>query len=89
MLNICGCLVHTLPHMTDSVIASIEATEGGEVHGHRDGRIVVTVEDVAGQRASDQIMAFHQIPGVINVTLTYHHFEDASETAAGSETRLS
>ena len=45
MLNICGCLVHTTPEMTDSVIAAIDRVEGGEVHAHDQGRIVVTVED--------------------------------------------
>lgn len=76
MLNICGCLVHSLPEMTDSVIAAINAIEGGEVHAHEDGRIVVTVEDTENQNASDQIMDMHQIPGVLTVTLTYHHFEE-------------
>jgi nitrate reductase NapD len=82
MLNICGCLVHALPHMTGDIIAAINATDGGEVHGHKDGRIVITVEDVPGKRASDQIMDLHQIPGVLTVTLTYHHFEEpGAETA--------
>lgn len=80
MLNICGCLVHTMPEKTDQVIAAIDAIEGGEVHAHENGRIVVTVEDTAHKRASDQIMEMHQIPGVLTVTLTYHHFEDLGET---------
>ena len=82
MLNICGCLVHTMPDMTERVIAAIIATGGGEVHAHDNGRIVVTVEDTADQRASDQIMAIHQIPGVLTVALTYHHFEDPDESPA-------
>ncbi|WP_338055528.1 chaperone NapD [Shimia biformata] len=76
MLNICGCLVHAMPEMTESVIAAINAGAGSEVHAHEDGRIVVTVEDTKDMRASDRIMEMHQIPGVITVTLTYHHFED-------------
>lgn len=84
MLNICGCLVHTLPEMTESVITAIEAGEGREVHGHEDGRIVVTVEDTEDQRASDKIMEMHQIPGVITVTLTYHHFEELGEAEAAT-----
>lgn len=79
MLNICGCLVHSAPERTDSVITAINACAGAEVHAHENGRIVVTVEDTADQRASDQIMAMHQIPGVLTVTLTYHHFEDLGE----------
>ncbi|WP_300514490.1 chaperone NapD [Aliiroseovarius sp.] len=76
MLNICGCLVHTTPEKTEEVVAAIDATDGGEVHAHEDGRIVVTVEDTEDKRASDQIMDMHQIPGVITVTLTYHSFEE-------------
>ncbi len=81
MLNICGCLVHTMPQLTASVIAAIDATKGGEVHAHQDGRIVVTVEDTDEKRASDQIMDMHQIPGVLTVTLTYHHFEELDESS--------
>ncbi|WP_299937568.1 chaperone NapD [uncultured Pelagimonas sp.] len=79
MLNICGCLVHVMPGMADSVIEAINATDGGEVHAHENGRIVVTVEDAGNKLASDQIMDMHQIPGVLTVTLTYHHFEPLNE----------
>lgn len=92
MLNICGCLVHAMPDKAAEVIAAIEAAEGREVHAHEDGRIVVTVEDTGLMRASDSIMDMHQIPGVLTVTLTYHHFEeldddDTSDAAATSLTQ--
>ncbi len=87
MLNICGCLVHTLPERTGDVITAIQKTEGGEVHAHEDGRIVITVEDTDAQRASDQIMDMHQIPGVLTITLTYHHFEELDENDASSATK--
>ncbi len=90
MLNICGCLVHAMPDSVDSVVDAINAMAGCEVHAHEKGRIVVTVEDTdtetaAGAdvlRASDQIMEMHQIPGVVTVTLTYHHFEPLGPTMA-------
>ncbi len=82
MTNICGCLVHTRPERVAAVIQALQAFEGGEVHGHEGGRIVLTVEDTPDKRASDQIMDMHQIPGVLTITLTYHHFEDIDETAA-------
>ncbi|MFY0681555.1 MAG: chaperone NapD [Thalassovita sp.] len=75
MLNICGCLVHALPETSSDVIDAINAMAGCETHADENGRIVVTVEDTGDIRASDQIMDMHQIPGVITVTLTYHHFE--------------
>ncbi len=84
MYNICGCLVHAMPEKTPDVVSAIDATEGCEVHAQEDGRIVVTVEDTDTQRASEIIMGMHQIPGVITVTLTYHHFEPSGADAAAS-----
>ena len=69
----------------DAVRAGVAALEGAEIHGASDdGRLVVVVEDTGSRTAADQIMAMHQIPGVISVTLTYHHFEDlaANDTAS-------
>jgi nitrate reductase NapD len=73
-----------MPDKLDAAIAAIEAMAGCEVHAHENGRIVVTVEDSEHKLASDQIMDMHQIPGVLTVTLTYHHFEpvDAALAAA-------
>ncbi|MDV7270885.1 chaperone NapD [Thioclava sp. A2] len=82
MLNICGCLVQTQPDLTEAVINAINLTQGGEVHAHEGGRIVITVEDTPDMRASDQIMEIHQIPGVLGVTLTYHHFEALDDEPA-------
>ncbi|WP_371227302.1 chaperone NapD [Roseovarius sp. 2305UL8-3] len=77
MLNICGCLVHAMPERAEDIITAINAAEGSEVHAHEDGRIVITVEDTETRRASEQIMELHQIPGVLTISLTYHHFEEA------------
>jgi membrane carboxypeptidase/penicillin-binding protein len=41
-------------------------------------------EDTTDERASDKIMSLHQIPGVLTVTLTYHHFEDIAPEGAAS-----
>jgi nitrate reductase NapD len=81
MLNICGCLVHVSPDREDEIISVVNGMAGCEVNAHQDGRLVVTIEDIGDIRASDQIMAIHQIPGVITVTLHYHHFEDLSQPA--------
>ena len=80
-MNICGCLVHVTPETTQSAQATIAGTNGAEVHAaSEDGRIVVVVEDTPEKLASETIMDLHQIPGVISLTLTYHHFEDLAET---------
>ncbi|MFB2532985.1 chaperone NapD [Paracoccus sp. p4-l81] len=60
-------------------MAALAAMDGVEIHGAGDdGRLVVVVEDTATDTASAIIMAMHQIPGVLSVTLNYHHFEDLS-----------
>ncbi|MDO5612176.1 MAG: chaperone NapD [Paracoccus sp. (in: a-proteobacteria)] len=82
-MNICGCLVHVAPRLIDSAKAEIAAMNGVEIHGASDdGRLVVVVEDTADKRASDIIMAVHQVPGVLSLTLNYHHFEDLTQAQA-------
>ncbi len=79
-MNICGCLVHVTEEAAAFAPSAIEAFEGVEIHARGDdGRLVVVVEDTEGQSAADKIMALHQIPGVISLTLHYHHFENLSQ----------
>ncbi|MGR3714636.1 MAG: chaperone NapD [Shimia sp.] len=85
MTNICGCLVQATPEKVDAVMATINATEGGEVHAQEDGRMVVTIEDTESRLASEQIMDMHNIPGVLSVTLTYHHFEPSGADASATQ----
>lgn len=80
-MNICGCLIHIVPESVEDAAAAMAATEGVEVHARsEDGRFVVVVEDTPTLLASETIMALHHIPGVVSLTLTYHHFEDLAET---------
>lgn len=79
-MNICGCLVHVDPSTTGDVRSKLEAFKGVEVHAvSKDGRFVVVVEDTDQRRASETIMELHQVPGVLSLTLTYHHFEENPE----------
>ncbi len=80
-MNICGCLVHVAPERTAAARVAMAATGGVEVHAEGgDGRFVIVVEDTDRRPASETIMTLHQIPGVISLTLTYHHFEDLAES---------
>lgn len=82
-MNICGCLVHALPARQAAIRAVLEETDGVEVHAESDdGRLVVVVEDTARRLASETIMDMHQLPGIVSITLTYHHFEDLSAPRA-------
>ncbi|SFB75183.1 chaperone NapD [Tropicimonas isoalkanivorans] len=79
-MNICGCLLHAAPGQGQTVRQTAAGMAGVEVHAvTEDERLVVVVEDTADARASEIIMALHQIPGVISLTLTYHHFEDLED----------
>lgn len=76
-MNICGCLIHVADAKTDSARVAMQATPGVEIHAEGDdGRFVVVIEDTGDRLASDTIMDLHQIPGVLSLTLNYHHFED-------------
>ncbi|SDD56552.1 chaperone NapD [Ruegeria marina] len=87
-MNICGCLIHVAPAALSEARPRIEGMNGVEIHaGTKDGRLVVVVEDTDDAYASDTIMALHQIPGVISLTLNYHHFEDLSPRATLAATQ--
>lgn len=84
-MNICGCLVHAAIQSLPGIQSQIEAMNGVEIHASDDdGRLVVVVEDTESNTASELIMQLHQIPGVLSVTLTYHHFEDLAASEAAS-----
>ncbi|MEL7527736.1 MAG: chaperone NapD [Pseudomonadota bacterium] len=84
-MNICGCLVHAAVQSQPAIRDRIEAMDGVEIHASDDGgRLVVVVEDTEHNTASELIMQLHQIPGVLSVTLTYHHFEDLAASEAAS-----
>ena len=86
-MNICGCLVYVASDRSDAAVSAMKATEGVEVHAEgEDGRIIVVVEDTATRFASEIIMDLHQIPGVISLTLTYHHFEEPGDPASAPPT---
>lgn len=86
-MNICGCLVHVAPGHTSAARSAMSAFDGVEVHAESDdGRFVVVVEDTSARLASEIIMDLHQVPGVVSLTLTYHHFEDLAETRPRPET---
>lgn len=79
-MNICGCLVHVAPDTLLRAKETIQSVAGVEVHAASDdGRLVVVVEDTEDRLASETIMDLHQVPGVISLSLTYHHFEDLAE----------
>lgn len=82
MTNICGCLVHTVVASIAATRLALQGMAGVEIHAETaNGRFVVVVEDTETNTAAETIMAMHQVPGIVSVTLTYHHFEDIDSPA--------
>ena len=76
MFNVCGVLVHAATDRLDVVDAAISALPGAEIHlREADGRMVVTLEDTEDGPASQSLAALAETPGVLNVSLVYHHFD--------------
>ena len=76
-MHITSCIVHTRPEMAASVHTALEEFEGVEVHGgQQEGKLIVTVEAAHGNEAADAMAKFHDVEGVVNTVLIYHHSED-------------
>ncbi|NEV63102.1 chaperone NapD [Thiorhodococcus minor] len=71
--DILSCVVYTKPGMGSEVAAVVGALAGVEVHcGAEIDKLVITIEDVAGQPAAEMLGAPNHIEGVINTILIYH-----------------
>ncbi len=82
-MNICGCLVLTRPGHADTTADLIGQMTGVEIHARdADGRLVVVVEDTPAMRADECLMRLHKLPGVVSLTLSFHHFDPIDDTAA-------
>lgn len=85
-MNIAGVLVHAHPARLAGVRCALSTTEGVEVHRvTKDGRLVVTVEDVPGAQAAETVLALHRMEGVLSAALVYHHFEPDEEPSESQE----
>jgi len=74
--NICGVLVMARPQERHRVAAALAALPGVEVHLVGDeGKLVTTVEDSADSLAGPTLERLGGVPGVLAVTLVYHHFD--------------
>ncbi len=76
-MNLCSLIVHTRPEKGPEVEQSLNRLPGVEVHGGvEEGKLIVTVEDTDESNASDTMMSFHDIEGVVSATLIYHYGGD-------------
>jgi len=76
-MNLCSLIVHTRPDKGPMVEERLNQIPGVEVHGGvEEGKLIVTVEDTDQAPASDTLMSFNDIEGVVSATLIYHYGGD-------------
>ncbi|MEN8175127.1 MAG: chaperone NapD [Pseudomonadota bacterium] len=83
-IDICGVLIHARPEKLQSTRKALAAMPGVEVHGaNEDGRLVVTIEEVSGEKLITKTMTdFNEVDGVLSTSLIYQHSEPAGGEAA-------
>lgn len=75
-MNIFSMVIRAVPGYQDEVRAAVLAVPGVELHIEHEGKMVVTIEDVAGLRGSDLLKQIQEIPRVASATLAYEYCDD-------------
>jgi nitrate reductase NapD len=77
-MSISSLVVHVKGEKADSVRAELGRLNGVEIHGaSKDGRLVVTVDQLNDQDAADCFVAIKDLDGVLNTSLVYSYFENS------------
>ena len=77
-MNVVSLVLRILPDTRQETEEALHALPGVECHHmSKDGRLIVTVEDVpeATISLSDTLIAVHRVPQVLAATLAYEHTE--------------
>lgn len=76
-MKIVSLVLKFSPAHAAAVRAGVEAVPGAAVHTDTgDGRMIVLIEDGEGYATSDSIIAVHQVPHVMSVTLAYEYSDE-------------
>ena len=75
-MNIFSLVIRASPGHLAEVKAALLAVPGTEIHLEHEGKLVVTVENVAGLRSSDLLKQIQAIPRVASATLAYEYCDD-------------
>ena len=89
-MNISGVVVTVKPEDIESVVSELDKMEGVEVYEsfRKEGKIIVVIEEENTAKEVSKFKEIHDLPGVITVSMAYHHFEDEVETRpAGDASR--
>jgi periplasmic nitrate reductase NapD len=75
-MNIFSLVIRPVPAYLDEVRAAVLAVPGVELHIEHEGKLIITIEDVAGLRGSDLLKQIQDIPRVASATLAYEYCDD-------------
>lgn len=80
-MNVSGVVVTASPENVESVEEVLNTMDGVEVceSFKKDGKIIVVMEDEDTGKEVKKFKEIHNVPGVITVSMAYHHFEDEAE----------
>jgi len=75
--HISSLIVRALPERLAVIAAGIAKMPGAEIHrSDAIGKIVVVLETESQGEITDRLRAMEALPGVLNVSLIYHHVDD-------------
>ncbi len=75
-MNISSVLVNARPEKVMQVQDGLRACAGVEVHAASDdGRLIVTIEAESDRAVADMFEEINRQPGVLSVSMVYHHYE--------------
>jgi nitrate reductase NapD len=76
-MNISSVILRARPEKIPGVRNDLAAIPGVEIHADGgDGRLILTIEDGAGNAPADVFLKLHQLDGVISASLVYQYCDD-------------
>lgn len=79
-MPVSGLVIQVDPAQRNTIISTLNNLDNVELTETPDGEPLVAVLDVASMREEEALFKeINDIPGVHNVTLSYHNFEDITD----------
>lgn len=80
-MPISGLVVRVEPAQRETIVNALNKIDNVELIQTPEGAALVVVLDVATMQEEEALFQqINDLPGVSNVTLSYHNFEDLSDT---------
>lgn len=83
-MNISSVILRARPEKLPGVRDSLAMIPGVEIHADgNDGRLILTIEDGAGDAPPDIFLTLNQLDGVMSASLVYQYCDDDLPQEAG------